>query len=80
MIFPIIVYLLCIVFIINKYHRNSLNPKTIMLVAVGLPVAFLLMCVFFVLTLGSTKYTWAAKYADKLEDYLNKLEKKVKGE
>lgn len=80
MIFPTVVYLLCIVFIINKYHRNSLNPKTILLVAVRLPIAFVLLCIFFVLTLGSTKYTWAAKYADKLEGYLNRLEKKVKGE
>lgn len=80
MIFLTIVYILCVAFIINKYHRDNLTLQTVLTVAVLLPIAFVLMIVFFFATLAATKFPLAKQLADKIETMLNKIELKVKGE
>lgn len=80
MIFIGIVYILCVFYIIASYYKVEDSAYHLLKVMVLLPIAAIMMVVYFFTVLVALRVPKALEFANWLHAKLDKLEKVIKNE
>lgn len=80
MMFLTIVYVLCVFYIIASYYTMSDGAYHIVKVAALLPIAGVMIALYFIAVIVAIRFPKTLKFADWLHTKLDVLEKVIKNE